>query len=66
MSILNGPNGEFQFTPKPTETRGLGVSPTKTSRNGEIAALVCVSVARHVALAGLVVTVPSAAVQPIV
>ena len=24
MSILNGPNGEFQLTPKPTERRGLG------------------------------------------
>ena len=24
ISILNGPNGEFQLTPKPTERRGLG------------------------------------------
>ena len=34
MSIRNGPNGEFQLTPKPTERRGLGELPRKTSRNG--------------------------------
>ena len=27
ISILNGPKGEFQLTPKPTERRGLAVSP---------------------------------------
>src|SRR3546814_6849119 len=34
ISILNGPNGEFQLTPKPTDTRGLGVSPTYSSSKG--------------------------------
>ena len=34
ISMRSGPNGEFQLTPKPIETRGRGVSPTKRSRNG--------------------------------
>ena len=33
ISMRNGPNGEFQFTPKPTDTRGFGVSPRNVSRN---------------------------------
>src|SRR5690606_15006613 len=33
-SMRNGPKGEFQFTPMPTEIRGLAVSPRKTSWNG--------------------------------
>ena len=32
--MRNGPNGEFQFTPNPTETRGFGVLPKKDSENG--------------------------------
>ena len=38
MSMRNGPNGEFQLTPKPIETRGLGVSPRKVSWNGAVRA----------------------------
>ena len=32
ISILNGPKGEFQFTPIPADMRGLAESPTNTSR----------------------------------
>jgi len=31
--MRNGPNGEFQFTPMPTEIRGRGLSPRKISSN---------------------------------
>ena len=34
MSMRNGPNGEFQLTPTPTERRGLGELPRKRSVNG--------------------------------
>jgi len=42
--MRNGPKGEFQLTPKPTETRGLGESPRKRSVKGEIALRVSDSV----------------------
>jgi hypothetical protein len=36
-SIRSGPNGEFQFTPIPTDRRGRGELPRKVSLNGAIA-----------------------------
>src|SRR5690348_13039487 len=36
-SRRSGPNGEIQFTPTPTDTRGLGELPRKSSLNPGVA-----------------------------